>query len=595
MIFTPLLLAIGSVLARAEDSAATAPEDSAVVKLNANNFDDFVSSHPLVLAEFFAPWCGHCKHLGPQYAAAADILVKKDIPLAQVDCTKERSLCSKFGVRGFPTMKVFRGSNKDFSDYNGQRTSDSIVNYMVKQSLPAVSVLSKKSEVEELISDSKDVVIVQVAPKGVTAGNDTFYGIANSLRDFFTFVSTDNDEYVEKYAPKSGKKSGYVIFRPDETLEDGSVFEGKIIDKEALNKFIEVEAKPLFGEVDGSTFRSYMSADIPLAYYFYKEPEQRDEVKPLIQKLARKYRGKINFAGLDASKYGVHAENLNMKQKFPLFVIHDVHNDLKYGISQDADLDNAQIQPFVEKFTAGSLEPIVKSEPIPKTQEGAVYHLVGYEHENVTSQPKDVLVKYYAPWCGHCKRLAPIYRSLAEAYAKDDDAKSKVLLAEIDHTANDVPGVDIKGYPTLILYPADGSKPVQFDGQRTVQGMADFIKEHGTTNVDGAAIYKKQEEAKKAAEAKKADEAEDSEPENPVDEAEEAKPAAKKPVEKAAEPAGKATKPASEAPATGSALDDFTKQVGEKLQQAKEFVLEKKDQVVAKVQELLKSKEHDEL
>lgn len=587
MLFRSLLIAAASaVFVHADDSAAIAPEDSDVVKLNADNFEDFVSTHPLVLAEFFASWCGHCKHLGPEYVAAAEVLAKKDIPLVQVDCTQERDLCSKYEVRGYPTVKVFRGAPDAFSDYTGERQSDSIVNYMIKQSLPAVSVFDDASELHEAIDGLKEVIVLQVLPEGVTAGNDTFYDVANSLRDDFTFISTSNAEFVKKYAPKSGKRPGYVIFRPDEEPLEASVFEDKIIDKEHLVKFIEVEAKPLFGEVNGGSFRAYMAADIPLAYYFYNEASQRGEIKPLIQKLARKYRGKINFAGLDAAKFGVHAKNLNMEEKFPLFVIHDIKENLKYGISQDVELDNDKIPDFVADFVAGKLDPIVKSEPIPEVQNSTVYHLVGYEHDKIISSPKDVLVKYYAPWCGHCKRLAPIFKALADVYAADEDAKDKVVLAEIDHTANDIQGVEIQGYPTLILYPANGSEPVEFQGQRTLEGMAEFIKEKGSLNVDGVALHDEQEAVRKAEEEKKQEE------EAPVDSASSDEKTTAASVEAAAEkPSKKVAKKAEEKAEEADPLAA----VYAKVEEAKQFVLKEKDALLAKVQGVINGGNHDEL
>ncbi len=605
MLFRSLLIAAASaVFVHADDSAAIAPEDSSVVKLNGENFEDFVSTHPLVLAEFFAPWCGHCKHLGPEYVAAADVLAKKDIPLVQVDCTQERDLCSKYDVRGYPTVKVFRGAPDAFTDYPGERKSDSIVSYMIKQSLPAVSVFDDAAELQEAIDNLKDVIVLQVLPEGVTVGNDTFFTIANSLRDDFTFFSTNNSEFVDKYAPKSGKRPGYVIFRPDEESSDASIFEGKIIDKDNLVDFIKVEAKPLFGEVNGGSFRAYMAADIPLAYYFYNEVEQRGEVASLMQKLAREYRGKINFAGLDASKFGVHAKNLNMEEKFPLFVIHDVKENLKYGISQDTELDNDKIPDFVADFVAGKLDPIVKSEPIPEVQNSSVYHLVGYEHDKIIALPKDVLVKYYAPWCGHCKRLAPIFKALADVYAADEASKDKVVLAEIDHTANDIPGVDIQGYPTLILYPADGSEPVEFQGQRTLEGMANFIKEKGSLNIDGVALHDEQEAVRKAEEEKKAAEEEAEEEkqeeqadESVVDSASSSEETTSTTTTTTAAAVSSGAEKAKEAPKTEEKTEeaDPMAAVYAKIEEAKQFVLKEKDTLLAKVQGVINGENHDEL
>lgn len=59
----------------------------------------------ITLVEFFAPWCGHCKSLAPNFAKAATAL-KGTAKLASVDCTVEKDLCSRFGVQGFPTLKV---------------------------------------------------------------------------------------------------------------------------------------------------------------------------------------------------------------------------------------------------------------------------------------------------------------------------------------------------------------------------------------------------------------------------------------------------------------------------------------------------------
>merc|ERR1712226_1452841 len=87
--------------------------------------------------------------------------------------------------------------------------------------------------------------------------------------------------------------------------------------------------------------------------------------------------------------------------------------------------------------------------------------------ELVTNSKKDVLIEFYAPWCGHCKSLAPKYDELAEKL-KDEP---NVVIAKMDATANDVPGnYDVKGFPTIYFAPK-GSKdaPKSYEGGREVR------------------------------------------------------------------------------------------------------------------------------
>jgi protein disulfide-isomerase A1 len=124
-----------------------ADADSDVISLTAKTFEESVAAEPLMLVEFFAPWCGHCKALAPHYEEAATTLKEKDIKLAKVDCVEEAELCQSNGVQGYPyvdstirflirtdtvhsTLKVYRNGTP--ADYTGPRKADGIVSYMIK-------------------------------------------------------------------------------------------------------------------------------------------------------------------------------------------------------------------------------------------------------------------------------------------------------------------------------------------------------------------------------------------------------------------------------------------------------------------------------
>ena len=102
------------------------------------NFDEVINSHARVLVEFYAPWCGYCKQLAPEYAAAAAELKASGnkAVLAKVDADSESDLGSQYGVKGFPTLKWFVNGKMQDIEYNGGRIAKGIVSWVMKRSGP---------------------------------------------------------------------------------------------------------------------------------------------------------------------------------------------------------------------------------------------------------------------------------------------------------------------------------------------------------------------------------------------------------------------------------------------------------------------------
>lgn len=103
-----------------EDDEVAEFDEKDVVVLTDGNFSDFVGQNKHVMVEFYAPWCGHCKAMAPDYAAAATALKDTDVKLAKVDATEANELAEKYEIQGFPTVFFF--VDGEHKPYNGQRT-----------------------------------------------------------------------------------------------------------------------------------------------------------------------------------------------------------------------------------------------------------------------------------------------------------------------------------------------------------------------------------------------------------------------------------------------------------------------------------------
>merc|ERR1711862_309841 len=110
-------------------------EDSDVVTITDANYEATLKDSPFLFVKFYAPWCGHCKRLAPDWDKAATALKEKGskAKIAKADCTVEKDACSKNEVRGYPTLKFF-ANGELVEKYAGKRTAEDIIEYVLEKS-----------------------------------------------------------------------------------------------------------------------------------------------------------------------------------------------------------------------------------------------------------------------------------------------------------------------------------------------------------------------------------------------------------------------------------------------------------------------------
>lgn len=431
-----------------------------VVALTNKGFDAHLQANKHTLVEFYAPWCGHCKKLTPEYEKAATEL-KGKVSLAKVDATEEKELASKYNVKGFPTLVWFEDAKE--VEYDGGRTSDTIVEWVRSMTGPAVIETS-----------------VVPTPSG-TRPNVALY--ADSLQSGFEAAAKTNRRKASWYFVKTPGSNKAVLHHAGEDpieLYDGPG------DKAKLSTFLSDNALPLFGKLDGDSFEKYMEAGKGLIWSLFPNPdgnfaEVEKQYRPMMSQVAKKVKGRYFVTLTDLDKFKEAVESMLGVTEAPAIAVQKKAGDKKKYV-HTGEMTEQAIARFIEDVDAGRVQPMLKSEPPPATNEEPVRVAVGSTLKSEVFTPdKDVMLEVYAPWCGHCKKLDPEYTKLAKKIKKEE-LTDLLQIVKIDGTANDSPvdSIEWSGFPSIFFVKAGSSEPLTYEGERTAKGLWKYIKKHAT-------------------------------------------------------------------------------------------------------------------
>uniref|UniRef100_A0A8B9L2H9 Protein disulfide-isomerase A3 n=1 Tax=Astyanax mexicanus TaxID=7994 RepID=A0A8B9L2H9_ASTMX len=410
---------------------------SEVLELGDADFQVGLEEHDTLLVEFFAPWCGHCQRLAPEYEAAATRL-KGTVSLAKVDCTVNSKTCETFVVNGYPTLKIFQ-NGEEASSYDGPRTADGIVSYMKKQAGPSSVPLHSEADLDSFINTFDASVV------GFFSGPDSL-----QLAEFLKASSALRDSY--RFAHATDLKIGFGLC-PHLTSEN----------KEVL-----------------------WARDLLTAYYdvdYVRNPKGTNYWRNRVMKVATQFQSRgLSFAVADQVDFLDELEEefgLGLSGgELPVITIR-TRAGQKYTMQEEFTRDGKSLEKFLEDYFAKRLKPYVKSEAAPESNGGPVKVVVANTFEEIVNNPeKDVLVEFYAPWCGHCKNLEPKYTELGKKLSSDPN----IVIAKMDATANDVPlDYDVQGFPTIYFAPAgQKDQPRRYEGGREVSDFISFLKKEAT-------------------------------------------------------------------------------------------------------------------
>jgi protein disulfide-isomerase-like protein len=501
-----------------------------VTRLTTADFEYSLKQESSAFVEFYAPWCGHCKKLEPEFVSAAKYFqnVREMIGFFKVDATIEKKLAKKYGVDGFPTILYVENiTASKYSIYEGARTAKGIKEFLKQRNSNLALANLKELKTAEAFSkflSFKDAVFVgafeskeseqfkafikaasyEEVPYAYTlnadvakaASIDTVPGmnIMVNTGEIFKFTGSMTNEHAIDafaihrqfgstiyYSARVHKKifdsqfdSQLILFVKDKGVENKEEFEKSMKLNGKLQDMFVAESKKYVKEHGhGTTLPRWVLVRVNK----FLLPEDF----PYVYKLghACNIRKEVDFPQLCYFHKKLEGEGASAKNTLQ-----------KYSREAATITSPTAFIQFIEDIKDGKVEEIKQSELKPDTTTESsqlIKTLVGENfEEKIFNEWKDqnVLVMIYANWCKASISVMPEYEALAEKLFPNT---RNIILAKFDAAANEARHKAAKSdkYPRFRLFKAsrkDNEEYVEFKGEKgvkpTKQILTKFVKEH---------------------------------------------------------------------------------------------------------------------
>ncbi|KAF7823408.1 protein disulfide isomerase-like 1-4 [Senna tora] len=450
-------------------------DDKDVVVLKERNFSDVVEDNQFVMVEFYAPWCGHCQALAPEYAAAATELRSENVVLAKVDATEENELAHEYDVQGFPTVYFFiDGVHKP---YTGQRTKDAIVTWIRKKIGPGIYNITTLDDAESKLTSENKIVLGFLS--SLVGPESEELAAASRLEDDVNFYQTVNPDVAKLFhIDPNVKRPALVLLKKEE--EKLNYFDGEFV-KSKIADFVSLNKIPLVTTFTRENAPSIFESSIKKQLLLFTTLNDSEKVIPVFQEAAKLFKGKLIFVHVEMDNEDVGkpvADYFGITGNAPQVIAYSANDDGKKFLL-DGEVTTDNIKAFGDNFLEDKLKPSYKSDPVPETNDGDVKIVVGDNFDEIVlDESKDVLLEIYAPWCGHCQALEPTYNKLAKQLRSIES----LVIAKMDGTTNEHPRAKADGFPTILFFPAGNktSEPISVDADRTVVALYKFLRKHAS-------------------------------------------------------------------------------------------------------------------
>ncbi|XP_071054309.1 protein disulfide-isomerase A3-like [Onthophagus taurus] len=448
-------------------------------------FHEKISESPTTLVMFYAPWCGHCKQLKPQYEKAAQELSTHDpaIVLAKVDCTSDGEIiCKELSIGGFPTLKLYKFGTF-IEDYDGRRNVEDLVLYMKSKSVERkIHLFEDVKNLDDFLNKYNESGYVIGFFEKESLLEPIFLNASEELWSKILFGYTTSQEAFNKYKINNEAILFIRSKRARNKFEQDRIFYEGNPNYVDLKDFIIKNNHGLVGhrvKINRDDFKppyviSYFDLDYKDNAQFTKYWRNR------ILKVAKNFTDKLTFAMSSIIDFKSELKQYYGLKKLsttkPIVIGRDKLNR-KYIMENEFSITNLEI--FANNLINDDLTPYVKSEPVPSTRyDNYVLPAVGTNFQKLiseTTKDNDVFVVLYKSKCSEG------VNAFHKVGLKLENEQVEII--KMDYDKNDITGdvFEVVGCLTVYWVPkGDENNPILYEGGRRVKELLDFVAENAS-------------------------------------------------------------------------------------------------------------------
>lgn len=412
------------------------------------------------MAVFYDPKCGHYDKILPEIKKLAAIY--KDnakIIIGRVDVSFNKHITTSQGVKATPSFFYF--SQGESQEYRGPQTATDLSRWIDKKLNQKLRIIRSYPELQSWLNDNPIAFVLftdENSPK--------IQELAKAIK-FEVKASVGVSIHPGALAQYKVSSPSFVVFKHKDDKK--KVYEGPIT-AEKLKEFIAAEKYNWVLPLGDEIYEDFLDKNKP-GLFLFRNSTSGSELDKMIDEISVENHQKFVISVGDLYEHIGFAEMLGVSpEKQPFSLIIKPNN----GILQKFPLEEVSkdgLVALIKSWEDGTAKRLYKSQYIPA--DDTRLNLKSFK-KLIPNADKDILIHFYAPWCGICRYLDVQLNEVAESLGN-----LTLSIYKIDAMANDIPGHDIFGFPTLKLFKSGESLGIEYTNEsRKAEEIIKFIQKN---------------------------------------------------------------------------------------------------------------------